>query len=235
MRLRSTDDARSVIADRSRAGLALAGGGVSWRAARGQARVVDPARRVAARRRRLAGEGAGVIQNATLFRIYASLRGRDRTIRAGTYQFKRGAVVGRGARRSARRQGTRAQHHDPRGVVARARSCRSWRGCSSAPVDSVQAAVRDTALLHRLDIPTRDARGLPLSGHLRLSGGHDAAAGGARDGGALPAGVAAGVERAAAEAGDEPARRDGAGGDRREGGAPARGAAGDRRGVPATG
>ena len=43
--------------------------------------------------------------------------------------------------------------------------------------------------------PDADARGLPLPRHLRLRRGHDARAGRARDGGALPAGVAAGVGR----------------------------------------
>ena len=46
----------------------------------------------------------------------------------------------------------------PEGCRCR-RSCRSSRACSSVPADSVQAAVRDTALLHRLDVPTPTLEG----------------------------------------------------------------------------
>ena len=55
----------------------------------GEARVVVPrgaSLRVAAD----SLEKAGVIQSAKLFRLYASLRQRDRSIRAGTYVFNRG-------------------------------------------------------------------------------------------------------------------------------------------------
>ena len=37
---------------------------------------------------------AGVVQNATAFRLYGMLRGSDRSIRAGTYVFKRGISWG---------------------------------------------------------------------------------------------------------------------------------------------
>ena len=37
---------------------------------------------------------AGVVQNATAFRLYAMLRGSDRSIRAGTYVFQRGGSWG---------------------------------------------------------------------------------------------------------------------------------------------
>jgi UPF0755 protein len=37
---------------------------------------------------------AGVVQNATAFRLYGMLRGSDRSIRAGTYVFKRGVSWG---------------------------------------------------------------------------------------------------------------------------------------------
>src|SRR3954462_9149820 len=36
----------------------------------------------------------GVIQNATVFRLYALVRRRDRSIKAGTYQFRRGISWG---------------------------------------------------------------------------------------------------------------------------------------------
>src|SRR4051812_20808154 len=36
----------------------------------------------------------GVIQNATAFRLYALVRRRDRSIKAGTYDFRRGITWG---------------------------------------------------------------------------------------------------------------------------------------------
>jgi UPF0755 protein len=103
-------------------------------------------------------EKAGVIQNATAFRIYASLRGNDRAIRAGTYLFKRGRSWG-------------DVLADLEGGRAVARSITIPEGWSlrqivpqlarvlGAPIDSVQAAVRDTALLHALDVPTGTLEG----------------------------------------------------------------------------
>src|SRR5215203_2346585 len=38
---------------------------------------------------------AGVVQSATAFRLYGMLRGSDRSIRAGTYVFRRGGSWGR--------------------------------------------------------------------------------------------------------------------------------------------
>jgi UPF0755 protein len=123
----------------------------------GEARVVVPrgaSLRVAAD----SLEKAGVIQNATAFRIYASLRGSDRAIRAGTYLFQRGRSWG-------------DVLSDLQGGKALERSITIPEGWSlrqivpqlarvlDAPVDSVQAAVRDTALLRALDIPTATLEG----------------------------------------------------------------------------
>lgn len=123
----------------------------------GEARVVVPrgaSLRVAAD----SLERAGVIRSAAAFRVYASLRGRDRSIRAGTYLFKRsaswGAVLtdlegGKGIERSVTiPEGWSLLQIVPQ--LARA---------LDVPVDSVQAAVRDTALLHALDIPTPTLEG----------------------------------------------------------------------------
>ena len=103
-------------------------------------------------------EKAGVIQNATLFRVYASLRARDRAIRAGTYLFKRGMSWG----------DVLTDLEGGRGLVRSITIPEGWALSQivpqlarvlGAPVDSVQAAVRDTALLHALDIPTPTLEG----------------------------------------------------------------------------
>ena len=123
----------------------------------GEARVVVPrgaSLRVAAD----SLEKAGVIQNATAFRIYASLRGNDRAIRAGTYVFKRGRSWGDVL---ADLEGGRALERSitiPEGWGLRQIVPQLARVLDS-PVDSVQAAVRDTALLHALDIPTGTLEG----------------------------------------------------------------------------
>ena len=87
---------------------------------------------------------AGVVQNATLFRLYASLRGGDRAIQAGTYVFKRGVTWGE----------VLADLHGGKGLVRSITIPEGWSLSQivpqlarvlSAPVDSVQAAVRDTS------------------------------------------------------------------------------------------
>jgi UPF0755 protein len=103
-------------------------------------------------------EKAGVVNNATAFRVYGMLRGSDRSIRAGTYVFKR--PVSWGEVLDDLRGGKALEHAItiPEGwsllqiVPQLARVL-------EVPVDSVQAAVRDTALLHALDIPTPTLEG----------------------------------------------------------------------------
>jgi UPF0755 protein len=101
---------------------------------------------------------AGVVQNATAFRLYAMLRGSDRSIRAGTYVFKRGISWGEVLDDLRGGKGLEHAITIPEGwsliqiVPQLARVL-------EVPVDSVQAAVRDTALLHRLDVPTPTLEG----------------------------------------------------------------------------
>ena len=103
-------------------------------------------------------EKAGVVNNATAFRLYGMLRGSDRSIRAGTYVFKR--PVSWGEVLDDLRGGKALEHAItiPEGwsliqiVPQLARVL-------EVPVDSVQAAVRDTALLHALDVPTPTLEG----------------------------------------------------------------------------
>jgi UPF0755 protein len=123
----------------------------------GEARVVVP--RGASMR--VAAESlarAGVVQNAAAFRIYASLRGRDRSIRAGTYLFRRSASWGDVL---ADLQGGKALESSitiPEGW-ALSQIVPQLARVLHAPVDSVQAAVRDTALLHALNVPTATLEG----------------------------------------------------------------------------
>jgi len=103
-------------------------------------------------------EKAGVVNNATAFRLYGMLRRSDRSIRAGTYVFKR--PVSWGEVLDDLRGGKALEHAItiPEGwsllqiVPQLARVL-------EVPVDSVRAAVRDTALLRALDIPTPTLEG----------------------------------------------------------------------------
>jgi UPF0755 protein len=101
---------------------------------------------------------AGVIHYARLFRVYASLRHRDRQIRSGTYMLHRDA--GWAFMLDALRAGKGLVHivTIPEGfsLLQIEPLVASKLG---QPMDSVEAAVRDTALLHRLDIPTPTLEG----------------------------------------------------------------------------
>ncbi|MFL5607253.1 MAG: endolytic transglycosylase MltG [Gemmatimonadaceae bacterium] len=101
---------------------------------------------------------AGVVQNATAFRLYALLKGRDRSIRAGTYLFKPGVSWGE----------VLGDLHGGKGIEHTVTVVEGWSlnqivpqiaRALGAPLDSVQVAVRDTALLRALDIPTPTLEG----------------------------------------------------------------------------
>ena len=138
---------------------------------------------------------AHVISFARGFRVYASLRGNDRGIRAGTYLFHRNAswsfVL------DALRAGKGLVHivTIPEGFsLAQIESSLETKLGSTH--DSIVAAGRDTALLHALDLSDADARGVPLSRHVRLSRRHDAARRGRHDGAPVRADMEAGMDRA---------------------------------------
>ncbi len=102
--------------------------------------------------------GAGVIRSPRLFRTYAWLRGGDRRIRAGTYEFRRGASWGTvlGMLRAGR--GIVTTVTIPEGfALSQIEPLLAER--LDVPVDSVQAAASDTALLARLDLPTPTLEG----------------------------------------------------------------------------
>ena len=103
-------------------------------------------------------ERAGVVGNATMFRLYASLKGRDRSIRAGTYRFAEGTSWGE----------VLADLHGGKGIERSITIPEGWSlqqivpqlaRVLGTPVDSVTLAVRDTALLHALDVPTPTLEG----------------------------------------------------------------------------
>lgn len=101
---------------------------------------------------------AGVIGSTRLFRIYAKLRGADRNIKAGTYLLGRDASWGTVLR--ALREG--------RGIVTVVTIPEGFTLAQIQPLlaaklqimpESIAAAVSDTALLRRLDVPTPTIEG----------------------------------------------------------------------------
>lgn len=100
----------------------------------------------------------GVIQAPALFRLYAKLRGGDRSIKAGTYLLRRGSSWE--SLLTALREGKGLVYTVtvPEGytlsqiipLVARV---------LQVPADSVIAAARDTAHVHRLGVPTPTLEG----------------------------------------------------------------------------
>jgi UPF0755 protein len=100
----------------------------------------------------------GVIRSKTLFRAYASVRRGDRAIKAGTYEIDRGASYGRILETLRGGKGVMHVVTIPEGFTV-AQIARVVSQRMGVPADSVQAAVRDTALLRRLNIPAETAEG----------------------------------------------------------------------------
>lgn len=136
------------------AGLALAG--CATHDATTARVVVPPGATVRAAADSLAA--AGVVRSARWFRIYAWVRGGDRRIKPGTYLLPRGDSwstvldmlrAGRGIVRTV----TIPEGFSLRQIVP------LLAARLDLPADSVRAAVRDTALLARLDLPTPTLEG----------------------------------------------------------------------------
>lgn len=101
---------------------------------------------------------SGVVRSSRMFGYYARARGTDRSLRWGTYVL-RDAMSWEQVLESLRLG---------RGVVHAVTIPEGWTIAQITPVlaealeltpDSIAAAVRDTALLHRLDIPTPTLEG----------------------------------------------------------------------------
>ena len=101
---------------------------------------------------------AGVMRSARMFSVYASLARRDRGIKAGTYVLRRNS--GWSAVLDALRGGKGLVHvvTIPEGFSL-SQIAPLLAAKLGQPVDSVDAAARDTALLHQLDVPTPTLEG----------------------------------------------------------------------------
>jgi UPF0755 protein len=103
-------------------------------------------------------ESAGVVGSARLFRWYASVAGRDRAIKAGTYQINTGESWGNVldalvSGKAQERTLTIPEGFDLRDITP------ALAKTLEVPVDSVRAAVADTALIARLQIPVGSLEG----------------------------------------------------------------------------
>jgi UPF0755 protein len=101
---------------------------------------------------------AGVISYPRLFRVYASVRGGDRTIRAGTYSLHKDASWSFVLNELRTGKGIIHVVTIPEGFSL-SQIATTISAKLAKPADSVIAAARDTALLHRLDVPTPTAEG----------------------------------------------------------------------------
>jgi UPF0755 protein len=101
---------------------------------------------------------AGVIGSPRLFRLYALVRRDDRKIKAGTYMLRRNS--GYATTLDAIRGGKGLVHTVtiPEGY-ALAQILPLFATKLGLAADSLDAAVRDTALLHRLDVPAQTIEG----------------------------------------------------------------------------
>ena len=99
-----------------------------------------------------------LVRSARVFGIYATLRGHDRKLRYGTYVLRDG--MSWEALLDALRAGRGIVHQVtiPEGYTI-AQIAPLLADALDVPAESVQAAVRDTALLHRLDVPTPTLEG----------------------------------------------------------------------------
>ena len=101
---------------------------------------------------------AHIVRSAAAFRVYAMIRGRDRSIKAGTYVISPRLSWGEvldvlDGGKSVEQRITIPEGWSLEQIVPQ------LARVLGAPVDSVRVAVRDTALLHVLDIPTPTLEG----------------------------------------------------------------------------
>ena len=117
----------------------------------GVARATIPARSTL----RVAAESlsrAGLIKSPTLFRLYAKFRGGDRQVRAGTYELRKDLGYGGIYDAVTGGKGLVRTVTIPEGYTV-SQVVRAVATKLQVPPESVEAAVRDTALRRRLDVP----------------------------------------------------------------------------------
>jgi UPF0755 protein len=101
---------------------------------------------------------SGVISSPKLFGFYASVRGRDRELKAGTYVFQPGTSWNGVLDALTRGKGLVHTVTIPEGFSLASIAQLIGRALS-VPPESVIAASSDTALRHRLDVPTPTLEG----------------------------------------------------------------------------
>lgn len=101
---------------------------------------------------------AGLVTWPRLFGTYAKLTGSDRDIKAGTYRLQRGRSWGALLHALDEGQGLQRRVTIPEGWTI-AQIVPAVARALGAPDDSVEAAVRDSALREELDIPTPTLEG----------------------------------------------------------------------------
>ena len=101
---------------------------------------------------------AGIVGSPGLFKFYASARGRDRSLKAGTYSFERGASWNEVLDALTRGKGLVQTVTIPEGFALS--SIANVLGKAlSVPPESVLVAATDSALRQRLDVPTPSLEG----------------------------------------------------------------------------
>jgi UPF0755 protein len=121
------------------------------KASPGVARATIPARSSL----RVAAESlsrAGLIKSPTMFRLYAKIRGGDRQIRSGTYELRKDLGYGGIYDALTAGKGLVRTVTIPEGFSVQ-QVVRAVATKLQVPPESVEVAVRDTALRHRLDVP----------------------------------------------------------------------------------
>ena len=101
---------------------------------------------------------AGIISSPRMFRAYATVRGHDRGVKPGTYLLRRGTSWGTILQSLTRGWGVVRTVTIPEGFALSAIEPLLARSLN-VPPESVAAAVRDSALLERLEIPTSTLEG----------------------------------------------------------------------------
>jgi UPF0755 protein len=101
---------------------------------------------------------AGVVSSPRVFRLYASARGRDRDLKAGTYVFRHGSSWNEVLDALTRGKGLVHTVTIPEGFALASIASLLGRALS-VPPESIVVAASDSALRRRLDVPTPTLEG----------------------------------------------------------------------------